>query len=143
MEIISTKYENDSKESNVNSSSTKCFRHSSQGIYGRKINMPIAFKEVIVLSSYMCKGSQLDKNIKKFRKKNTNMQMEEKHVHLETRKLEEEMELVKDIASMKSKIIELERKISEEILKAESCKEWAKVKTSLYPILQASEGSSL
>ncbi|PHT43706.1 hypothetical protein CQW23_17731 [Capsicum baccatum] len=48
----------DSKEANVNSSSTKCSRHSAQGIYGGMIDKSIAFEEVLVLSSYMCKGSQ-------------------------------------------------------------------------------------
>lgn len=56
---------------------------------------------------------ELDENIKEFRKENDNMQMERKHVQLETRKHDEEMELVKDVASMKSKISELERKLSE------------------------------
>ncbi|KAM3290474.1 vesicle-associated protein 2-2 isoform X1 [Capsicum chacoense] len=56
---------------------------------------------------------ELDESMEEFRKENTNMQMEGKHVQLETRKHDEEMELVKDVASMKSKISELERKLSE------------------------------
>ncbi|KAL3381782.1 hypothetical protein AABB24_001733 [Solanum stoloniferum] len=56
---------------------------------------------------------ELDENVKEFRKENADMQMEGKHAQLETRKHDEEMDLVKDVASMKSKIIELERKLSE------------------------------
>lgn len=56
---------------------------------------------------------ELDENVKEFKKENTNMQTEEKHVQLETRKHGEEMELVKDVESMKYKIIELEQKLSE------------------------------
>lgn len=56
---------------------------------------------------------QLDENVKEFRKENANMQMEGKYAQLETRKHDEEMKLVKDVASMKSKISELERKLSE------------------------------
>lgn len=51
--------------------------------------------------------------MKEFRKENVNMQMEGKYAQLETRKDDEEMELAKDVASMKSKISELERKLSE------------------------------
>lgn len=56
---------------------------------------------------------ELDENVKEFRKENADMQMEGNHAQLETRKHDEEMDLVKDVASMKSKIIELERKLSE------------------------------
>lgn len=56
---------------------------------------------------------ELDENMKEFRKENVNMQMEGKYAQLETRKDDEEMELAKDVASMKSKISELERKLSE------------------------------
>lgn len=56
---------------------------------------------------------ELDENVKEFRKENADMQMEGNHAQLETRKHDEEMDLVKDVATMKSKIIELERKLSE------------------------------
>ncbi|CAN4111223.1 unnamed protein product [Withania somnifera] len=56
---------------------------------------------------------EMDENVKDFEKENANVQMEGKHVQLETRKHGEEMELVKDVANMKSKISELERKLSE------------------------------
>ncbi|XP_059312137.1 vesicle-associated protein 2-2-like [Lycium ferocissimum] len=56
---------------------------------------------------------ELDENVNEFKKENANMQMEGKHVQLETRKHEEEMELVKNVGIMKSKISELERKLSE------------------------------
>lgn len=56
---------------------------------------------------------ELDENVKEFRKENANMQMEGKYAQLETRKHDEEVELVKDVTSMKSKISELERKLSE------------------------------
>lgn len=81
--------------------------HSHNGGYEESLSRD----QVILLDQNPPKG--MDENVKEFKKENANMQMEGKHVQLETRKHGEEMELVKDVANMKSKISELERKLSE------------------------------
>ncbi|CAN4108656.1 unnamed protein product [Withania somnifera] len=81
--------------------------HSHSGGYEESLTRD----QVILLDQNPPK--EMDENVKEFKKENANLQMEGKHEQLETRKHGEEMELVKDVANMKSKISELERTLSE------------------------------
>ncbi|PHT94079.1 hypothetical protein T459_01961 [Capsicum annuum] len=88
-----------------------------EDIFGRALHRQVKYLAYVAESNKVDEimeiSLELDKNIKEFRKRNTNIQIEGNYVHLEMRKHDEEIELVKDVASMKAKISELQRKLTE------------------------------